>query len=105
MINVSVVDYAVLIAFWLSFSRWAAILVQLPLFDNTSVPNLVKVLMSLVISYAFFPVVKGTLGSRSRQRGRGQVLVAHHFSHCCGPYHGLPGQSHYESYLSLPARL
>lgn len=61
MINVSVVDYAVLIAFWLSFSRWAAILVQLPLFDNSSVPNLVKVLMSLVISYAFFPVVKGTL--------------------------------------------
>lgn len=61
MINVSVVDYAVLIAFWLSFSRWAAILVQLPLFDNTSVPNLVKILMSLVISYAFFPVVKGTL--------------------------------------------
>lgn len=58
MISVSVTDYTVLIAFWLTFTRWSAILVQLPLFDNTSVPNMVKVLMSAVISYAFFPVVK-----------------------------------------------
>ncbi|MCO4754950.1 MAG: flagellar biosynthetic protein FliR [Bacteriovoracaceae bacterium] len=61
MINVSVVDYTVLIAFWLTFTRWSTILVQLPLFDNTSVPNIVKVLMSLVVSYAFFPVVKGAM--------------------------------------------
>lgn len=61
MINVTVVDYTVLIAFWLTFVRWSTILVQLPLFDNTSVPNLVKVLMSVVVSYAFFPVVKSTM--------------------------------------------
>lgn len=61
MINVSVVDYTVLIAFWLSFTRWAAILFQLPLFDNTSVPVMVKVLMSLIVSYAFFPIVQAPL--------------------------------------------
>ncbi|MBC75534.1 MAG: hypothetical protein CME64_05905 [Halobacteriovoraceae bacterium] len=61
MINVTVVDYTVLIAFWLTFVRWSTILVQLPLFDNTSVPNVVKILMSVVISYAFFPVVKATM--------------------------------------------
>tara|TARA_Y100001936_G_C16086929_1_gene682455 strand:+ start:297 stop:1076 length:780 start_codon:yes stop_codon:yes gene_type:complete len=61
MINVTVVDYTVLIAFWLTFVRWSTILVQLPLFDNTSVPNVVKVLMSVVVSYAFFPVVKSTM--------------------------------------------
>lgn len=61
MISVSVTDITVLIAFWLSFTRWAAILVQLPLFDNTSVPNIVKVLMSMVVSYAFFPIVKDSL--------------------------------------------
>ena len=63
MINVTITDYTVLIAFWLTFTRWAAILVQLPLFDNTSVPNMVKLLMSVVISYAFFPVVKGAMVS------------------------------------------
>lgn len=61
MINIAVIDYPVLIAFWLTFTRWAAILVQLPLFDNTSVPNMVKVLMSVMIAYAFFPVVKDTV--------------------------------------------
>lgn len=61
MINVSVIDYPVLIAFWLTFSRWVAILFQIPIFDNTSVPNMVKVLSSLVISYTFFPIVKDVM--------------------------------------------
>jgi flagellar biosynthetic protein FliR len=61
MINVQVMDYTVLIAFWLTFSRWVAILVQIPIFDNTGVPNMVKVLSSLMISYAFFPVVKDVM--------------------------------------------
>ncbi len=61
MINVSIVDYPVLIAFWLTFTRWVAILFQLPLFDNTSVPVMVKVLTSLIISYAFFPLVEATM--------------------------------------------
>ena len=58
MIDISVIDYTVLIAFWLTFTRWVAVLFQLPIFDNTSVPSIVKVLSSLVLSYAFFPVVQ-----------------------------------------------
>lgn len=58
MINVSIVDFPVFIAFWLTFTRWVAIMFQLPIFDNTSVPVMVKVLSSLVISYAFFPIVQ-----------------------------------------------
>lgn len=61
MIDVSVIDYTVLIAFWISFSRWLAIIFQLPIFDNAAVPGIVKVLSSLIISYAFFPVVQATL--------------------------------------------
>ena len=40
--NVTLSDHAVFLAFWLSFSRWAAVLFQLPLFDNVAVPMLVK---------------------------------------------------------------
>lgn len=58
MISVNVIDYPVLIAFWLTFTRWVTILIQLPIFDNTSIPQVVKVLSSVVISYAFFPFVK-----------------------------------------------
>ena len=61
MINVSIVDYPVLIAFWLTFSRWVAILFQLPIFDNTAVPSMVKILSSLMISYAFFPIVQDVM--------------------------------------------
>lgn len=61
MINVSIIDYPVLIAFWLTFSRWVAILFQLPIFDNTAIPSMVKILSSLLISYAFFPIVKETM--------------------------------------------
>jgi flagellar biosynthesis protein FliR len=61
MINVSIVDYPVLIAFWLTFSRWLGILFQLPIFDNGGVPSLVKILSSLLITYAFFPIVKTSM--------------------------------------------
>jgi len=61
MIDVSVIDYTVLIAFWLTFSRWLGVLFQLPIFDNAAVPSMVKVLSSLIISYAFFPVVQETM--------------------------------------------
>lgn len=61
MISVSVTDYPVLIAFWLVFTRWATILFQIPIFDNTGVPFLVKSLTTLVISYAFFPIVEATM--------------------------------------------
>ena len=50
-----------LIAFWLGFTRWITVLFQLPIFDNTSVPSMVKVLGSLVITYAFFPYVSAPI--------------------------------------------
>ena len=58
MIQIDIVDMEKLVAFWLCFSRWLAIAFQLPIFDNVSVPTLVKILGTLVISYAFFPVVE-----------------------------------------------
>jgi flagellar biosynthesis protein FliR len=59
--NVSIIDHQVFLAFWIGFSRWIAILFQLPIFDNTSVPMLVKILTSFLISFAFFPQLQGTL--------------------------------------------
>jgi flagellar biosynthetic protein FliR len=59
--NVTLVDQTVFFAFWISFSRWIAVLYQLPLLDNTSVPQLVKVLTSFLVSFAFFPELRGTL--------------------------------------------
>lgn len=63
MISVTIADQTLLTAFWLVFSRWLAILMQLPLFDNTSVPSILKVLTALVVSYAFFPLVQGQVVS------------------------------------------
>ena len=51
----------VIVAFWLCFTRWSAIIVQLPLFEDTSIPVIIKVLASLVLSYAFFPLVQNSL--------------------------------------------
>lgn len=56
MLSITVTDQINLIAFWLVFARWVTIMFQLPLFDNTAVPPLLKVLTSLMISYAFFPL-------------------------------------------------
>lgn len=61
MINISIIDFPTIIAFWLTFTRWVAIMFQLPIFDNSSVPVMVKVLTSIVISYAFFPVVQNVM--------------------------------------------
>lgn len=58
MIDLSITDYNMLIAFWLTFSRWAGVLFQLPIFDNGAIPGVVKILASLVISYTFFPFVQ-----------------------------------------------
>ncbi len=59
--NITIADQTVFLAFWLSFSRWIAVLYQLPLFDNVAVPGLIKILVSFIISYAFFPQLSGTL--------------------------------------------
>ena len=59
--NVTISDQTVFLAFWLGFSRWVAVLIQLPIFDNVVIPNIVKVLASFLVSFAFFPYLKGTL--------------------------------------------
>ncbi len=61
MISVNIVDLPILIAFWLTFTRWTAILFQLPIFDNTSIPVVVKTLTGLIISYSFFPMVEAQM--------------------------------------------
>jgi len=51
----------VIVAFWLAFSRWFAVLFQLPLFDNVAIPVVVKVLSALMITYAFFPLIENQI--------------------------------------------
>lgn len=58
MIDIAITNYSALIAFWLCFSRWLPILIQLPIFDGIPIPGLVKALSALLISYAFFPLVE-----------------------------------------------
>lgn len=56
--SIELIDYTVLVAFWLCFSRWVTILFQLPIFDNMTIPSVVKILSALIITYAFFPITK-----------------------------------------------
>ncbi len=58
MINVSVIDMNALTCFWLVFTRWTLVIMQLPIFDSTSIPSLVKILFSLILSFTFFPLVQ-----------------------------------------------
>ena len=52
-------DFSAVLCFWLIFTRWLTIIFQLPLFDNSSIPGVVKALFCLVVSYAFYPMLKG----------------------------------------------
>jgi len=61
MINIQVIDYISVIAFWLSFSRWVTIMFQFPVFDNVAIPAMSKILFSIVLTYAFFPFVKASV--------------------------------------------
>lgn len=61
MLNIQITDMNMILAFWLAFSRWLAVMFQLPLFDNVSIPVVVKVLATLVLTYAFFPMIEGQL--------------------------------------------
>ena len=61
MIDINIIDYSKLLAFWLCFIRWLAMIVQLPLFDNLSIPSLVKVLSALIVTYAFFPYISSEM--------------------------------------------
>jgi flagellar biosynthetic protein FliR len=82
--NLTIADQAVFLAFWLSFSRWTAVLFQLPLFDNVAVPNIVKVLSCFVISYAFFPGIRGTLVAEINMVGVDNIWILMMFHTCTG---------------------
>ncbi len=73
--NVTISDQTLFLAFWLSFSRWLAVLMQLPLFDNVAVPSLIKLLASFLISFAFFPNLSGTLVAEINSVGMNNVWV------------------------------
>jgi len=57
MMSATLIDQAAFAAFWLGFSRWMAVLMQLPLFDNMAIPSIIKVLTSFLIAWAFHPIV------------------------------------------------
>jgi flagellar biosynthetic protein FliR len=73
--NVTISDQTLFLAFWLSFSRWLAVLMQLPLFDNVAVPSLIKLLASFLITFAFFPNLSGTLVAEINSVGLNNVWV------------------------------
>ena len=54
MIDISITNQAELMAFWLIFCRWGAILMQIPLFDSAMISMPIKMLSTLVITYAFY---------------------------------------------------
>ncbi|MBC7714418.1 MAG: flagellar biosynthetic protein FliR [Rhizobacter sp.] len=58
MLTVQITDMTMIVAFWLAFSRWSAVIFQLPLFENTTIPPIVKVLTTLLLTFAFFPLVQ-----------------------------------------------
>jgi flagellar biosynthetic protein FliR len=82
--NLTIADQTVFLAFWLSFSRWIAVLYQLPLFDNVAVPNIVKVLSTFVISFAFFPELRGTLVAEINMVGLDNIWILMMFHTCTG---------------------
>ena len=61
MLSIQITDMTIIVAFWLAFTRWFAVIMQLPLFDNVSIPAIVKVLTTLLLTFAFFPLVQKEL--------------------------------------------
>lgn len=82
--NVTLADQTSFLAFWLCFSRWIGVLYQLPLFDNASVPGIVKILGSFVISYAFYPSLAGTLVAEIQMVGVENIWLLVMFHTCTG---------------------
>ncbi len=58
MLSIQITDMTMITAFWLAFSRWLAIIFQLPLFESVSIPVIVKILTTLMLTFAFFPLVQ-----------------------------------------------
>ena len=58
MMTIQITDMTTIVAFWLAFSRWLAVIFQLPLFESVSIPVVVKVLTTLLLTFAFFPLIQ-----------------------------------------------
>lgn len=69
MMSVSITDQVAFTTFWLGFTRWLAVLMQLPIFDNIAVPGVVKILASFVIAWAFHPLVSPAIAAEVRMVG------------------------------------
>lgn len=61
MLNIQITDMTMITAFWLAFTRWMAIIFQLPLFESVAIPVVVKVLTTLLLTFAFFPLIQDQL--------------------------------------------
>lgn len=61
MISIEITDYTTVVAFWLAFSRLIAINYQLPIYDNLPIPEVVKVLSTVIMTYCFFPFIEGEI--------------------------------------------
>jgi len=55
VLNIAITDLNALTAFWLIFSRWLAVFIQLPIVEGRNAPQLVVILTSVIISYALYP--------------------------------------------------
>jgi flagellar biosynthesis protein FliR len=82
--NISIADQQVFLAFWVGFSRWLAILFQLPIFDNVSVPMLIKILTSFLIAFAFFPGLESILLADVKAAGIENLWILTMFHTCTG---------------------
>jgi flagellar biosynthetic protein FliR len=82
--NVTIADQYAFLAFWLCFSRWSAVLINFPLFDNVAVPGVVRVLASFLISYAFYPELSGTLIAELKVVGLDNIWLLTMFHVCAG---------------------
>lgn len=61
MINLQVTDLNFFYAFWLVFCRWGAMMLQFPLFDQNTIPMMVKVLLTVGFSFAIFPLLQNVV--------------------------------------------
>jgi len=84
MMNITLTDQLSLAAFGVGFSRWLAVLFQIPLFDNLAVPNLVKILTSFLISLAFYPNLEGVLLKEVQHLGPDNLWILVMFHTCAG---------------------
>ncbi len=67
--NFSIVNEVQFLAFWLAFSRWIGVMINIPLFDNSAVPFMTQILTSLILTYCFFGQVEAGLISEIRYWG------------------------------------